>query len=50
MREANSQATMVKSQAEAKRKGSELVKLPFEGHLEESPRLGVNGNVEVRYL
>ena len=37
-------------QAEAKNMGSGLVNLHFEGHPEESPRLRVNGNVEVCVL
>ena len=48
MSEANSLASMVKSQgAEAKRKGSELVNLAFEGHTKESPGLWGNQTVEV---
>ena len=47
MREANSLATMVKSQGG---KGSELVNLPFEGHQKKSPGLGVNRNVEENIL
>ena len=50
MTEVNSLATVVKSQGaklRPKRISSELVNLPSEGHKEESPRLGVNGNVEV---
>ena len=38
------------SQAEAKRKNTELVNLPFEGQPEKSPGLRVNGNVEVCIL
>ena len=38
------------SQAQAESTGSKLVNLPFEGHLEESPGLSMNGNVEVQDL
>ena len=38
------------SQAEAESMGPGLVNFPFEGHLEETPRLGVNGKVEVCVL
>ena len=38
------------SQAEAKRKGSELIALSFEGHSEKSSGLWVDGDVKVSIL